>query len=103
MRTAQQLAYCKRRASRVSGCLEAPKERAKAEKGAKGEKGAHPRLTEVMNRDRHLAGKMNKDHGDLSGHYNELQQRDAAIRAQTRADMKKNGGHLTKAEQMQMQ
>jgi len=84
---------------------EAPKEGAKAEKGAKGEKGekgAHPRRTEAMNRDRHLAGKMNKDYGDLSGHYNELQQQDAAIRAQTRADMKKNGGHLTKAEQKQI-
>lgn len=32
----------------------------------------HPRKAEVMNRDRHLAGKMNKDYGDLSGHYNQL-------------------------------
>ena len=64
--------------------------------------GAHPRRAEVTHRDRHLAGKMNKDYGDLSGHYNQLQKQDANIRAQTRADMQKNGGHLTKAEQKQI-
>ena len=65
-------------------------------------KDAHPRKAEVAKRDRHLAGQMNKDYGDLSGHYNQLQKQDAAIRKQTRADMAKNGGHLTKAEQKQI-
>jgi hypothetical protein len=55
-----------------------------------------------MKRDRHLAGQMNKDYGHLSGHYNQLQKQDAAIRAQTRADMQKNGGYLTKAQQKQI-
>jgi len=62
-------------------------------------KEAHPRRAEVMKRDRHLAGRMNKDYGHLSGHYNQLQKQDAAIRAQTRADMQKNGGYLSKAQQ----
>ena len=63
---------------------------------------AHPRKAEVMNRDRHLAGKMNKDYGDLSGHYNQLQKQDAAIRKQTQAEFKQNGGYLTKAQQKQL-
>lgn len=65
-------------------------------------KGAHPRHAEVAKRDRNLAHQMNKDYGHLSGHYNGLQKQDAAIRNQTRADMQKNGGHLTKAEQKQI-
>jgi hypothetical protein len=63
---------------------------------------AHPRRAEVMNRDRHLAHEMNKDYGHLSGHYNQLQKQDAAIRNQTRNDMQKNGGYLTKAQQKQL-
>lgn len=66
------------------------------------EKAAHPRKAEVTHRDRHLAGQTNKDYGDLSGHYNQLQKQDAAIRKQTHADLQKNGGHLTKAEQKQI-
>jgi hypothetical protein len=65
-------------------------------------KGAHPRRAEAMKRNRNLAHDMNKNYGDLSGHYNQLQKQDAAIRAQTRADMQANGGHLTKAEQKQI-
>jgi hypothetical protein len=65
-------------------------------------KGAHPRRAEVAKRDRNLARDMNKNYGDLSGHYNRLQKQDAAIRTQTRADMQANGGHLTKAEQKQI-
>ncbi|HWZ72884.1 MAG TPA: hypothetical protein VN326_15615 [Casimicrobiaceae bacterium] len=65
-------------------------------------KEAHPRHAEVMNRDRHLAHEMNKDYGHLSGHYNQLQKQDAAIRNQTRNDMQKNGGYLTKAQQKQL-
>jgi hypothetical protein len=65
-------------------------------------KEAHPRSAEVTHRDRHLASQMNKKYGDLSGHYNQLQKQDAAIRQQTHADMQKNGGHLTKAEQKQI-
>jgi len=63
---------------------------------------AHPRRAEVMNRDRHLAHQMNKDYGNLSGHYNQLQSQDAAIRRQTQRDMQKNGGYLTKAQQKQL-
>ncbi|HVN34563.1 MAG TPA: hypothetical protein VMU96_04810 [Casimicrobiaceae bacterium] len=65
-------------------------------------KSEHPRKSEVAKRDRHLAGQANKDYGDLSGHYNELQKQDAAIRKQANADMKANGGHLTKAQQKQL-
>lgn len=70
-----------------------------AKEGAKEE---HPRRAEVMKRDRHLAGQTNKDYGHLSGHYNQLQKQDAGIRAQTRADMQKNGGYLTKGQQKQI-
>jgi F0F1-type ATP synthase membrane subunit b/b' len=62
----------------------------------------HPRKAEVMNRDRHLAGKMNKDYGNLSGHYNQLQKQDAAIRKQAQTEFKQNGGHLTKAQTQQL-
>jgi hypothetical protein len=65
-------------------------------------KGAHPHRAEVTKRDRNLARDMNKNYGDLSGHYNELQKQDAAIRAQTRADTRANGGHLTNAERKQI-
>ena len=65
-------------------------------------KEAHPRKAEVAKRDRKLAGQMNKDYGGLSGHYNQLQKQDAAIRKQANADMKANGGHLTKAQQKQL-
>ena len=60
---------------------------------------AHPRRTEVMNRDRHLSNQMNRDYGHLTGHYNQLQHQDAAVRRQTQSDMQKNGGHLTRADQ----
>lgn len=73
-------------------------EHAKAEHA----KGAHPRRAEAMKRDRNLARDMNKNYGDLSGHYNQLQTQDAAIRAQARADMRANGGHLTKGEHKQI-
>ena len=63
---------------------------------------AHPRRAEVANRDRHLAHDMNKDYGHLSGHYNQLQKQDAAIRKQTQMDMQKNGGYLSKAQQRQI-
>ena len=62
----------------------------------------HPRHAEVAKRDRHLAGQMNKDYGNLSGHYNQLQKQDAAIRKQANADMKANGGHLTKTQKKQL-
>jgi len=62
----------------------------------------HPRRNEVMGRDRGLARQMNKDYGDLSGHYNQLQHQDAAIRRQERADFRQNDGHLTRAEQRQL-
>ncbi len=65
-------------------------------------KEAHPRRAEAMQRDRNLAHQMNKDYGHLSGHYNQLQSQDAAIRKQTRQDMQQNGGHLTKAQQKQI-
>jgi hypothetical protein len=89
-------------AAKEGGAKEAPKAGAKAGHNGGTKKGAHPRRNEAMQRDRNLADKMNKDYGDLSGHYNQLQKQDAAIRSQTRADMKANGGHLTKGEQKQI-
>jgi len=65
-------------------------------------KQAHPRRAEVMNRDRNLAKDANKNYGDLSGHYNQLQHQDASIRKQTQKDMQQNGGYLTKAQQKQL-
>jgi hypothetical protein len=65
-------------------------------------KEAHPRRAEVTSRDRNLAKDMNKNYGDLSGHYNQLQRQDASIRQQTQKDMQKNGGYLTKAQQKQL-
>src|SRR5262249_52763594 len=64
--------------------------------------GNHQGRNEVMNRDRGLAKQMNKDYGDLSGHYKQLQSQDAAIRKQERADLQQNGGHLTRADRQQL-
>jgi len=65
----------------------------------------HPRREQVNNR---LANQNRRIHqerkeGDITGaQAKALHQQDRSIRAQERADAKANGGHITKAEQRQL-
>lgn len=62
----------------------------------------HPRRAEVNRRDRKLENRINKNYGNLGGHYNQLQKEDRAIHRQQRAEARANGGHITKAEKRQL-
>jgi len=62
-------------------------------------KEAHPRR---VSRDRNLAKQTNEDYADLSGRYKQLQAPDANLRKQAQQDMAQNGGHITRAEQQQL-
>jgi len=64
--------------------------------------GYHPRRAEVMGRDRNLSRQINRNYGDLGGHYGQLQREDAAIRRQERTDFRQNGGYLTRGEKQQL-
>lgn len=61
--------------------------------------GNHPRRTEVTRRDNILNREINRDRGDLSGHYGQLKAEDRAIRKQEQRDIRMNGGYLTRGEQ----
>jgi hypothetical protein len=74
--------------------------------GKKGSKFAtnHPRRNEVNKRAGNQRGRINQGvkNGSLSkGQAKQLRQNDNQIKAQEHADVKANGGHLTKGEQKQ--
>ena len=62
----------------------------------------HPRRAEVLGRDANLNNQVQADRGDLSGHYNQLNREDSAIRRQEQADARFNGGYITPGEQKQL-
>ena len=62
----------------------------------------HPRRNEVNRRDNNINRQINRDKGDLGGNYKSLKSQDRAIRRQTRADFRANGGHLTRQEKTQL-
>lgn len=62
----------------------------------------HPRRAEVLHRDNGIKNQINANKGNLSGHYGQLKAEDNAIHRQERADARANGGHITKAEQRQL-
>ena len=75
--------------------------------GAKGSKFAnkHPRRNQVNKRVKNQRSRINKD--EKSGKItkaqgNQLKANDRAIKQQEHADVKANGGHLTKGEQKQI-
>jgi hypothetical protein len=62
----------------------------------------HPRRAEVLARDSNLNYKINKDEGNLGGHYQQLENKDRSIQRQEQTDARENGGYITKAEQTQL-
>lgn len=59
----------------------------------------HPRRAEVLSRDNAAQRRLNRNYGNLGGHYGQLSREDRSIRRQERNDARANGGHLTRAEQ----
>ena len=64
--------------------------------------GCHPRQHEVLGRDAHLNRELNRDYGRLHGHFGQLKSEDRAIRRQEQRDFRRNGGFLTRGEQMRL-
>ena len=62
----------------------------------------HPRRAEVLSRDANLDYRINKDEGHLGGQYSHLESEDRSIYNQEQADARANGGHITSAEQSQL-
>jgi hypothetical protein len=65
-------------------------------------KGEHPRRNEVMARDHNMDRQIYRDRGQLNGNYKSLMSQDRAIKQQTKADFRANGGYLTKPQQRQI-
>jgi hypothetical protein len=62
----------------------------------------HPRRAEVDRRDGRLNRSLNRNHGNLGGHYGQLKQEDRSIHQQQRADAKANGGYITRTQKHQL-
>ena len=62
----------------------------------------HPRRAEVTRRDRNLGGAINRDRGQLGGNYSALKTEQNGIRQQQRADVRANGGYITKQQKQQL-
>ena len=62
----------------------------------------HPRRAEVLHRDNREQNRLNRNRGNLGGHYKQLSREDNRIHQQERADKNADGGHITKAEQGQL-
>lgn len=59
----------------------------------------HPRRAQVLRRDNNINREINRERGDLGGHYGQLKAEDRAIRKQEQRDAKLNDGHITRGEQ----
>lgn len=62
----------------------------------------HPRRAEVNARDNAAQRRLNRNYGNLGGHYNQLSREDRNIHRQQRAEARANGGHITRGEQNQL-
>jgi hypothetical protein len=62
----------------------------------------HPRRAEVLHRDGNINNRINRNYGNLGGHYGQLQREDYHIRRQEQRDARMNGGHITRGEQRQL-
>lgn len=62
----------------------------------------HPRRAEVLGRDNNLGNRIRNDRGQLGGNYGALSAQDRAIHRQEQRDARMNGGHITQAEQHQL-
>lgn len=64
--------------------------------------GNHARRNEVLGRDNYINREINRDRGQLNGHYSQLKGEQLAIRRQEQRDFRRNGGHLTMGQQRQL-
>jgi len=62
----------------------------------------HPRRAEVMHRDNHLNNRVNRNRGNLGGHYGQLKHEDHSIQRQQQRDARANGGHITQGQKTQL-
>ena len=62
----------------------------------------HPRRAEVIGRDNHINREISNDRGNLSGHYGQLKNEDRSIRRQEQRDFNRNGGYLTRGQQIHL-
>jgi hypothetical protein len=62
----------------------------------------HPRRAEVLGRDNNQNRQLNRNFGNLGGHYGQLKSEDAGIRRQEQRDARINGGYITKGQQAQL-
>jgi hypothetical protein len=62
----------------------------------------HPRRAEVLNRNHNINRRLNKNYGNLDGHYGQLKKEDKAIVHQEQRDAKINGGFITKGQKKQL-
>jgi len=62
----------------------------------------HPRRAEVDRRGGRINGRINRNLGDLHGHYGQLKHEDRSIHRQQRRDARQNGGYITKGQQHQL-
>jgi hypothetical protein len=59
----------------------------------------HPRRAEVLHRDNNINNRINQDHGQLGGHYNQLERQDKSVQRQEQRDSRINGGYITPGQQ----
>ncbi len=62
----------------------------------------HPRRAEVIGRDNHLNREINRNYGHLNGHFGQLKCEDRSIRRQEQRDFRRNGGFLTRGQQVHL-
>jgi len=62
----------------------------------------HPRRAEVNHRTGNLNSRINKNEGNLGGHYSQLKKEDSSIHSQERRDARINGGYITKGQKSQL-
>jgi hypothetical protein len=62
----------------------------------------HPRRAEVLHRDNHLNGAINRDRGRLGGNYGALETEQSGIRQQEQLDARANGGYITGQQKQQL-
>ncbi len=62
----------------------------------------HPRRAQVLHRTNNLNNRVNKNVGQLGGHYNQLKREDSSVAHQEQRDARQNGGHITTGEQKQL-
>ena len=62
----------------------------------------HPRRAQVLGRANNQQRRLNRNYGNLGGHYKQLSKEDRGIKRQEQRDARNNNGHITTGEQTQL-